>query len=418
MKYLALSLVIVALLFGAIPLSAQAQLVGELVIDSVSGYIIQMRLIVENIGDQTFSYEFPDSEMSYYSINGEAVHEMVLPVVIPFTLDPGASFIFNMTHNHPLDPGVYVIQGYLAIIDEQGNPMPIGDPQTVIIGDAIPITIGAGDQLSRIPIDFYWRSTLYECVFTAEEMNHTSGWITSISFYNNFPLQSFLNQLIHVYLAHVVQDDLAAGLIESGILIPVFNGLVDFPIGSNEINIPLSSAIYYNGIHNLGLVVFRPIPSSYQTGVEPFQAQAADPLRSRKLFSDHLNLNPMNNPAANPNQHIGFMPKTTFYLIPYTSGNSNENLLPDPLSVNHHPNPVYGMCSIELRLVKPMPARVDIFNLRGQKVRSLHSDNQAKVHLLQWDTRDSAGKTCPSGIYFYRVHAGKTTLTKRLILLH
>lgn len=409
------------LLFPAIlllclaPLLAQPQLVGELAIDSVQGYIIQMHLDVTNTGDETFSYTFPDSETHFFSIDGFEYHDMFIPVILPWTLAPGATQSFGMINFNPLSSGPHIIHAFLNI----SPPMQLGSPQTVIIGDTIPVTIGTGDVLTRIPIDFYWRTTLYECIFSAEELDHTSGWITAITFYNNFIGEAFLGQEIRIYLASVIQSDLSEDWLSWEELVPVFYGTVDFPLGANEITIPLDSGIYYNGSENLGLVVHRPIPSSYQMGPESFLAQAADPLRSRVVVSDSQTFYPMGPPDPLPSQHIGYMPKTTFHIIPDTTPVIDEQASPPLLNTFIYPNPTTQSCTIKTSSPVPVSASLEIYNLRGQKVRSFQSTAKSSEHQFFWDCQSDQGELSPSGVYLLRICSGAGALsTKKLVVCH
>ena len=68
----------------------------------------------------------------------------------------------------------------------------------------------------------------------------------------------------------------------------------------------------------------------------------------------------------------------------------------------------------------PAKARVDlnIYNLRGQKVRSLATlDLVAGKHELNWDGRDNSGNRLAPGIYFWRLKAGDTLRQGKLLKL-
>ena len=59
-----------------------------------------------------------------------------------------------------------------------------------------------------------------------------------------------------------------------------------------------------------------------------------------------------------------------------------------------------------------------IYNLLGQEVRKLvQTPMKAGVYTATWDGKDRAGRALPSGIYFYRMTAGKYSDTKRMVLL-
>jgi subtilisin family serine protease len=61
---------------------------------------------------------------------------------------------------------------------------------------------------------------------------------------------------------------------------------------------------------------------------------------------------------------------------------------------------------------------VDIFNIKGQKVRTLVSDFMASgEHSVIWNGTDDNGQSVTSGIYFYRLHTNNYTETKKMILM-
>jgi len=398
-------------------LCAQPVLTGELVVDQVQGYVIQMHLNITNTGNQTFEHVFNYSPICFYTIDSISYQGIILPVITPFSLPSGVTYTETFMHTEPLSAGPHVIQAYLDITDGMGNYWPIGAPQTVIISATVPITIGAGDQLARVPIDFYWRTSLYECVFTPEELQFTAGNISGITLYTHEFSQPFLAQEIQIYLARPVPYNLADGWINGANLVPVNMGTIDFPQGTNEIYIPLSMAIYYSGDMNLGLAVHRRIHSSYQFGAEQFQVQAADSLRSRLVWSDYQTLSATNPPAATPTQHIGYMPKITFHILPNPTDTEHEVMVPAALKVNLYPNPVPGQCQIKISGANPGNARVEIYNLKGQPVRHLEGMFRSTEHELQWDTKDDRGRSCPPGVYLYKVQMGNGSTTGKLLLL-
>jgi hypothetical protein len=62
--------------------------------------------------------------------------------------------------------------------------------------------------------------------------------------------------------------------------------------------------------------------------------------------------------------------------------------------------------------------RLDIYNARGQLIRSLINGNVTPgVHYVTWNGRDDFGNQVGSGIYFYRLIAGDTTETRRMLLM-
>ncbi len=85
----------------------------------------------------------------------------------------------------------------------------------------------------------------------------------------------------------------------------------------------------------------------------------------------------------------------------------------------NHPNPFNPSTSISFQIFEPSPdCRLEIFNLRGQKVKTLASGYLEKGnHTLVWDGRDDQGRAVGSGIYHYRLSDGSQTQTKRMVLM-
>ena len=62
--------------------------------------------------------------------------------------------------------------------------------------------------------------------------------------------------------------------------------------------------------------------------------------------------------------------------------------------------------------------RIDIFNIKGQKVRALVDRvYPSGEHSVVWNGTDDSGVSVGSGIYLYRMSAGSVTETKKMVLL-
>jgi len=83
-----------------------------------------------------------------------------------------------------------------------------------------------------------------------------------------------------------------------------------------------------------------------------------------------------------------------------------------------YPNPFNPDVNLAFDLKSGGQVRVDIFNLRGQKVTELLD---AKLgggrHTLHWNGRDDSGRSVASGVYFARVRAAGQTRTLKLLLM-
>ena len=61
---------------------------------------------------------------------------------------------------------------------------------------------------------------------------------------------------------------------------------------------------------------------------------------------------------------------------------------------------------------------LEIFTIAGRLVRSLVQNKLSPgSHRVQWDGRDNAGASVPTGVYFYRIRADKFTASRKLALV-
>jgi len=416
MKRLVILCFVLLALFPAARLSAQLQLDWDLVILSVNGNYIQMRLDVVNNTDQAWSHTFGYSNIALYSIDGLFYPDMWLPVVIPYTLEPGQSDSFTMMHYYNLDPGIHLVQAHLNI-PVGDSYLAVGEPETVIIGDLMPLTVGDGSEPARVPIDFYWRTSIYQCIFTAADLGNQPGIVSAISFYNAFSddiYNNFLAQNIRLWLSVTPLNDLSGGWISASDQLTQFIGVMDFPAGHNEIRINLMSPINLNGTNNVLLTVFRPIHSSYQYTSDPFFADECPADRALLYYSDAWEVNPSQPPDLQGWHQFNRLPKTTFHVFP----TGDPVLADDPhipavlLEVSACPNPFSHSC--ELRLSEKAFGMISIYDLRGRRLRQLSVKDSDKV---QWDGKDQDGCICPNGIYLYRASLGNQRSTGKLIRL-
>jgi len=84
-----------------------------------------------------------------------------------------------------------------------------------------------------------------------------------------------------------------------------------------------------------------------------------------------------------------------------------------------YPNPFGAVTNISLDLAKDAEQlKVTIYNLRGQKVRTLLNGKQAKGTIdLEWDGMDANGRRMPAGVYFCRLESAERKQSIKLILI-
>ncbi len=83
------------------------------------------------------------------------------------------------------------------------------------------------------------------------------------------------------------------------------------------------------------------------------------------------------------------------------------------------PNPFNPETTIRLSVQKAnTPVTIDIYNIRGQKVKTLLNDRlDAGMHNIVWRGDDAYGKNVSSGIYFYKTRIGSKESTRKMLMM-
>ena len=102
-------------------------------------------------------------------------------------------------------------------------------------------------------------------------------------------------------------------------------------------------------------------------------------------------------------------------------GNGNNGTPEIPLVTgirSIYPNPFNPSATIMYELDQPANVNIEIYNNRGQIVRSFNLGQQEKNrYKLLWDGTDNSGSACGTGIYFVKMQAGKETFVKKAALV-
>ncbi|MCL2064329.1 MAG: choice-of-anchor J domain-containing protein [Candidatus Cloacimonetes bacterium] len=84
----------------------------------------------------------------------------------------------------------------------------------------------------------------------------------------------------------------------------------------------------------------------------------------------------------------------------------------------NYPNPFNPETIIGFNLRNEGMVSIDIFNIRGQRVRTLVNDVfEAGRHEVIWNGQDDNGRGLSSGVYFYRMNADGVSSTRRMVLM-
>jgi hypothetical protein len=83
-----------------------------------------------------------------------------------------------------------------------------------------------------------------------------------------------------------------------------------------------------------------------------------------------------------------------------------------------YPNPFNPVTTISYRLLEANHVRVDIYDMVGNKVRTLVSQTQnAGTKSYQWNATNDLGQSVSAGMYIYTIQAGDFIQSKKMVLL-
>jgi hypothetical protein len=120
--------------------------------------------------------------------------------------------------------------------------------------------------------------------------------------------------------------------------------------------------------------------------------------------------------------------KSYVYKVEYSLGGTSRLLFiseeirtPAALLALHqnHPNPFNPSTTISFTLPAGCAVRLDVYDVSGRLVRRLIDGERrgAGLNDVEWNGRDASGGAAVSGIYVYRLVAGKETLSRKMVLI-
>lgn len=114
-------------------------------------------------------------------------------------------------------------------------------------------------------------------------------------------------------------------------------------------------------------------------------------------------------------------PVLTVTYMQSTVVNEPDELPTDFSLSQNYPNPFNPSTKINYRIptsANLSVARLEIYNLLGQKIRTLLQTNQPSgSYTATWNGKNDAGQLVPSGYYIYRLNVGELSDTRTMILL-
>jgi hypothetical protein len=98
---------------------------------------------------------------------------------------------------------------------------------------------------------------------------------------------------------------------------------------------------------------------------------------------------------------------------------SEESVMPDDfVLLQNYPNPFNPMTTIEYSIPTRSHVTIEIFNVLGQKVRTLVDEiKSAGSYQIEWSGDDHSGRSVSTGVYLYRLKADDFVQMKKMLLL-
>jgi hypothetical protein len=105
------------------------------------------------------------------------------------------------------------------------------------------------------------------------------------------------------------------------------------------------------------------------------------------------------------------------YAVVSLKGTSSS--LPKTFSLSqNYPNPFNPTTVIKYTLPVECHVKITIYNILGQKVKTLVNDHQPTGYKrVEWDSKNERREEVASGIYFYKIEAGEFTQSKKMVIL-
>ena len=108
-------------------------------------------------------------------------------------------------------------------------------------------------------------------------------------------------------------------------------------------------------------------------------------------------------------------PPDSYTLSENEAINSDENI-----SISNYPNPFRNSTSISFNFSDKFAdkAKINIYNIKGQKVKTFSIGENGNAKLVTWNGKDEKGKSVSAGVYLYRLEAkNQKSELKKCILL-
>ena len=119
------------------------------------------------------------------------------------------------------------------------------------------------------------------------------------------------------------------------------------------------------------------------------------------------------------------LPSNTVSLVIDGTKAENQEILPPNFMLTNYPNPFRNSTTISFEFSNEQNKQktISIYNLKGQKIRSLESGNRVTAkatkslsHII-WNGKDDSGKPVAAGIYYYKLKTNCFSAVRKMLLM-
>ncbi len=117
-------------------------------------------------------------------------------------------------------------------------------------------------------------------------------------------------------------------------------------------------------------------------------------------------------------KHTAAGAKYQFFEINLADSKEKEDIPALPSLEQNYPNPFNPNTTISYSMPTAGKVRLEVYNLKGQLVKILVDEEiDAGIYSVNWNGKDSSGKSVASGIYFYRFSTPGYKQSKKMLLM-
>lgn len=136
-----------------------------------------------------------------------------------------------------------------------------------------------------------------------------------------------------------------------------------------------------------------------------------------RTFASAFELNGVTDGTASVNDMLHTI-LYDYLAIDAPTSNEDNTIVPTAFFLKSYPNPFSNILRIETNMPKTGKLLVEVYNIRGQKIRTLHTGAAIKGTMnLTWNGLDDSGTHAASGVYLIRAKTSDSSRVSKTLLL-